>query len=182
VTTPKRSPELSSTDKSRFWEKVDVRGKEDCWTWKAAVSPRGYGQMGIGSRLDGTRRVIRAHRASWIIHFGKIPVPLYVCHHCDNPPCVNPGHLFLGTQFDNMGDASKKKRSASGDRHRVNLYPEKVLKGEALVQAKLTELGVKKIRELYAAGGVTQLELGNRYGVTFQTISSVIRRKNWKHV
>lgn len=87
----------------RFWEKVDRSG--DCWTWiPTARSGFGYGKFAIN------RTMINAHRASWILNFGEIPDGRFVLHKCDNPPCVRPDHLFLGTHTDNMRDMLSKGR------------------------------------------------------------------------
>lgn len=89
----------------RFWSKVDKSGGPDaCWTWTAARNRNGYGQFWQG------RNGIVVHRFSWMMHNGPIPVGLFCCHHCDNPPCVNPAHLFIGTNSDNMRDAQRKGR------------------------------------------------------------------------
>ena len=87
----------------RFWSKV-VKIDDGCWLWTAALLLDGYGQIWLGQTME------RAHRLSWIIHFGPIPEGLCVLHTCDNPPCVRPGHLFLGTQLDNVRDAIRKGR------------------------------------------------------------------------
>ena len=87
---------------NRFWAKVCKTN--GCWTWTASKNPHGYGQI----RLSG--KLTLAHRVSWTIHNGVIPEGLFVLHICDNPPCVRPDHLFLGTQKDNIRDAVAKKR------------------------------------------------------------------------
>lgn len=88
----------------RFWEKVDKT--ENCWLWSASVNNQGYGEIHLGERNDHCY----AHRFSWMINKGPIPKGLFVLHRCDNPRCVNPNHLFLGTQKDNLHDAMAKGR------------------------------------------------------------------------
>lgn len=98
----------------RFWSKVDQSG--DCWLWAAYRNSRGYGMFMVsaGSPLQNTKstRPHLAHRIAWQLTYGTIPNGLVVCHHCDNPPCVRPDHLFLGTQSDNMVDSARKGRHA----------------------------------------------------------------------
>jgi hypothetical protein len=90
----------------RFWKKVLVRGGKACWEWTGSLNPAGYGQISISNRPR------LAHRVSWEQIMGPIPAGMLVCHHCDNPRCVRPSHLFIGTFKDNAVDASRKGRLA----------------------------------------------------------------------
>ena len=100
----------------RFWEYVDKQEPADCWLWLASCYPNGYGRMTVGSRADGSRHEIMTHRFAWELEHGSIPEGLNVCHDCDNPPCVNVGHLFLGTQADNLDDMLNKHGHHNGNR------------------------------------------------------------------
>jgi hypothetical protein len=97
----------------RFWAKV--RKSEGCWEWVGSKIPKGYGNIGISYRPP---KSALAHRVSWEIHFGPIPGGMFVCHHCDNPGCVRPDHLFLGTNLDNIRDSESKGRFHAGDFNR----------------------------------------------------------------
>lgn len=146
----------------RFWVKV---GRQDagCWEWLASLDSRGYGNFGV-PRNDGSGRFLmqRAHRVSWQLTHGDIPRGMVVCHSCDNRRCVNPGHLFLGTQGDNMADCVSKSRL--GNRS-----------GEFNSRARLTATQVKKIREDTASLAV----LAARYGVSKSTVHGVRSGKTW---
>ena len=91
----------------RFWEGVDIQGFDDCWEWVGARYPQGYGRI---HRWGTDNRNSYTHRVAWELVNGTIPDGMCVCHHCDNPPCCNPRHLFLGTQNDNIQDSIKKGR------------------------------------------------------------------------
>jgi hypothetical protein len=162
VSDPETYPHVTQR---RFWAKVDVRGPDDCWLWTGSTLKSGYGMLTV------RRKGLLAHRVSWELHHGPIPVGegyhgICVLHDCDVRNCVNPGHLFLGTHLDNMDDMRAKGR---------NRQP----RGESTAQAKLTEPKVLEIRRLYASGGYTQTELGDDFGVTQAAISAIVTRKNW---
>jgi hypothetical protein len=124
------------------------------------VQPHGYGKF----MLDGVGQW--AHRVAWALAFGPIPAGMHVCHKCDNPRCVRPAHLFLGTVTDNQRDSVRKGRH---------------IKGEAVGNAKLTEAQVKDIRHRFRAG-TTQRELAASYGVAQTAVSAIVRRVTWAHV
>ena len=170
----------------RFWSKVYVDGPllahvvelGQCWMWTGARFRQGYGQINIGRRRnDG------AHRLSWRLNCGAIPDGLRVCHHCDNPGCVRPGHLFLATAKGNFEDMCKKGRRkiATGDRRNFARHPEQLPRGENHRCAKLTEERVRHLRARVAAGE-RQVDLAREVGISRSSMSSLILRESWKHV
>jgi len=187
------------TIKERFAEKIikdafvsSPHVKTPCWIWHGCRI-KGYGSM----KVDGKN--VPAHRQSWILKNGKIPDGFLICHHCDNPPCVNPRHLFIGDNFSNMRDMSEKGRAMSGDRSYAKRFPERLkrginhpfvidpslaARGEDAGQAKLTEIQVREIRKVYRFGkwGFGAHVLAKRYGVTKGTILAVLKFKTWKHI
>lgn len=148
----------------RFWKYVAVDSPDKCWPWTGAHHDFGYGVMHDGTRLVG------AHRFSWQIHNGPIPDGMWVCHHCDNPPCVNPAHLFLGTTQDNTQDMINKGR-----------YNHVSQPGESNPFSKLTDMEVRQIRQDFA-GGTSAKELAKKYNVTSVNIYNIVKRKGWAHV
>lgn len=160
---------IRKSPEERFWEKVDVRGKDECWEWQARITTSGYGQF----RFDPHKSHMVAHRASWILANGEIPEGMLVCHKCDNRKCVNPNHLFLGTQLENMRDMISKGRQ---NYHKI---PPK--KGSANGSSKLTESQVKEIKEKLKSG-LSCCAIGREYGVANQLINSIKNGKFWTHV
>lgn len=148
-----------------FWSKVNIKNKNECWEWKAGKS--GYGEFCVGNGKN-----IGAHRVSWMIaHKREIPKGFLICHHCDNPVCVNPEHLFLGTPRDNILDYSQK----GFKRIRKPGYGV----GEKNNFSKLTWLKIEKIRELYATGNYSQKQLGKMFETDKTNISLIVRNKAW---
>lgn len=146
----------------RFWAKVDKRGPDECWPWVASCDQEGYG------RFNGPIKL--SHRASWSFYHGAIPSGICVLHSCDNPPCCNPLHLFLGTNDDNVADRVRKGRGRHGEGPR----------GEAHPRSKLTDGKVLEIRLL--SGNLSPEKIARRFSVSRALIWQVIRRKKWKHV
>lgn len=155
----------------RFWKRVQ-KG-DGCWEWQGAVHPSGYGVLFSYERGLAHPTPHRAHRLSWEIHVGPIPEGIFVCHRCDNRRCVRPDHLFLGTNTDNMRDASEKKRLV-GNRSNHHL-------GSARPNAKITETDVVEMRRL-SREGITGKELSARFGINRGTVSEILSGKLWKHV
>ena len=139
-----------------------VQKTATCWNWIGPTTPTGYGIMGIDQTSIG------AHRLAYELYEGKIPKGMYVCHRCDNPSCVNPRHLFLGTPKDNMTDKVEKHRQYRPI-------------GIRNVKAKLNELMVNEIRAL-SIQGHSYADIARRYSVCSETIRSVVVLKTWGHV
>lgn len=147
---------------------VIVNPISECWEWKGSKK-NGYGHTIIGSRTDGTRKSIAAHRLSYETFVGPILDGMEVCHRCDNPCCVNPEHLFLGTRQDNVDD-----REAKGRNHPP--------KGNKNGMAKLTEADVLSARFERSKIGTSYQKLANKYGVSKKTIQNAVNGKTWKLV
>lgn len=145
----------------RFWSKV--RKSEHCWIWTASFNGL-YGQFWYNGKVE------LAHRASWLIHFGSIPEGLNVLHSCDNPPCVNPGHLLTGLQIDNIRDMDSKGRRGDSSRQGIR-------NGRSI----LVDDDVREIRAA-SYSGETHSEIASRYGMSEAQVGFVVRKQAWKHV
>ena len=150
---------------ARFWMRVTPMPDGECWEWTGSRHQFGHGRLNTSGRTTG------AHRIAWEITHGPVPPGLCVLHRCDNPPCVRPTHLFLGTIGDNNRDMHDKGR------HRHGLG---VQKGELNYTAKLTEADVREIRRLQ--GSVPRRVLAKQYGVGPHHISDIWNHKAWKHL
>jgi hypothetical protein len=142
--------------------------QESCWFWTGAKNELGYGYIDVQGRQS------LAHRVSYELQIGPIPAGLLVLHECDNPSCINPTHLTVGTQSKNMRDKLKRGRANNPRGEAHWMYG----KSEGLPSAKLNWKSVREIRERYASGEV-QTALAAKYGVGQGTISSIVRNETW---
>lgn len=180
----------------RFWAKVEKT--DTCWIWRGcrrSKDPRrAYGQF----YFDG--RTQTASRVAYMMHVGPIPDGLLVCHHCDNPPCVRPDHLFVGTMSDNLLDAARKGRTYApslrgdehpsrrypeilkrGDQHWTRVHPEWVIRGMAKTSAKITDADVPEIKRL-AASGASQRKIARIFNISQRNVGRIVRGERWRHV
>lgn len=151
----------NETDGDRFWRKVQ-KGP-DCWEWTASKDTGGYGQFW----LKGQTHPWKASRVAYLLTYHD-PGQMHVLHRCDNPACVRPDHLFLGTHLDNIRDRTSKGRGRNNGG-----------RGEKNANARLTLPQVIEIRQLYSAGRHTQTELAQSYGVGQTAISKIVRGEKW---
>lgn len=156
---------VKADPEERFWAKVDRESDPSgCWLWTAGVQNKEWGYGAFMVHRDGQKRQVRAHRFSYELAYGPIPAGLFVCHRCDNPPCVRPDHLFLGTNADNVRDMVRKKRENHAGEHNG--------------RAVLTAEGVRVIKDRLRAGE-TARPIAADYGVSRETINAIRRGKAW---
>ena len=190
ATTP--IPALSEKNKRNFFGKVStIPTSSGCLEWTAYKNPQGYGRCKTG--LGG--QMLYAHRLAYFLATGTDPGEMLVCHTCDNPSCVNPAHLFLGTYSDNLRDMLTKgrenpvrgnnhharlrpERMARGDSHGSRLHPERCPRGESNGSAKLTAADIPNIR----SDKRTQKTIAAEYGISRTQISNIKLRVTWAHV
>jgi hypothetical protein len=175
------------SDESRFWSRVDKSaGENNCWIWTAGDNGIGYGQLSINGKP------MLAHRFSFKLANGSIPDGQFVCHHCDNPSCVNPSHLFAGTAVENTSDARGKgrlatgprngtktrpERTARGDLNGSRRHPERLTYGEDNPATKLTSASVVEI--LAFKGMESQRRVARMFGICQQNVSKIWRGLTW---
>ncbi len=176
---------------ARFWARIDKTSHPGgCWVWTGIRNVGGYGVLSY--RLpNGKCHNHGAHRFSYELHNGPIPDGLFVCHHCDNPACVNPAHLFLGDHRANGLDCIRKNRHGAvthpecqprGDKNGSRLHPEKLRRGELASKAKLTSDQVREIRRRLKSSEATYRELSIEFHVTAQAIRAIELKKSWRHI
>lgn len=189
----------------RFWSFVDMSDIDGCWPWTGYRDKDGYGKFTY-------RKYSRpAHRIAYGISREDIPAGFFCCHSCDNPPCCNPDHLWIGTPKDNVDDRHRKGRDACGDKsgsrtHRERMlrgenhplrrnpelaargekngaytHPEKVQRGDNHPHAKLTTQQVLTIRKMYEEGAPRRV-IANKFNVSWSAIDSIIHRRSWVHI
>lgn len=146
---------------ARFMDKVSPEPTSGCWLWSANIDRKGYGIFTVGYVQHG------AHRAAYELHVGAIPEGLFVCHSCDVRSCVNPGHLWLGTNADNTADMKRKGRAA---------------KGTMKPNARLTEDAVRQIRVIVSAGVESHASIARAFDVDPSCISRIAAGISWAHV
>lgn len=159
----------------RFWNKVDIKSGRECWEWLGGSrNAFGYGKFSYGNSGG------YAHRAAWIMVYGEIPDDMHVLHHCDNPPCCNPQHLWIGTHQDNMKDRDRKGRGLK----RVGLTTESQIKTQERKHGnqKLAESDVQIIRRIYFIGGATAIRLAIGFSITESAIFAIVARRAWQYV
>lgn len=146
----------------RFWAKITKT--DGCWEWTGYKDRDGYGRLCL-FKLSGRPRAL-THRIAYTLARGSVPDGMCVLHRCDNPPCCNPEHLFLGTNTENQADKVAKARQCVG---------------EASGAAKLTEASVKEIR-LLAGTGLRQKDIAAMFGITQPNVGYIVRRETWTHI
>ncbi|TAM15933.1 MAG: HNH endonuclease [Pandoraea sp.] len=150
--------------RERFLSSIKTVG--ECWVWTGSTNETGYGFLSIGSKSDKSRRNVLAHRFSFEMHKGEIPAGLNICHVCDNRACVNPNHLFAGTQADNVADMVSKDRHQKGSRNG---------------RAKINEAVASQIFD-EVKSGKTHTVVAQKFGVTRSLVSLIASGKRWRHV
>lgn len=200
---PTQKDKRWSTKRINIWDHYVPEPNTGCWLWLGKANKRdqcGYVQYG--------KKSVRVPRVAWMLTHGPIPDGLYVCHKCDVPLCINPGHLFLGTHQDNMRDMAKKGRqkfqrrpdtTPKGERHWSRRYPhlrptgerngsktkpDMVRKGEGHGMHKLTDGDVRIIRYMYRKGDPTRNRevLANMFQISVANVGFIVNRKRWRHV
>lgn len=166
-----KRPGLTTTPKEDlFWSYVDKNSQannpDDCWTWIAGKDRDGYGAFALSQH-----KKVKAHRYSYLLTYGDLPSNMHVCHKCDNPTCVRPDHLFLGTDADNIKDMMDKQRNV-------------VLRGSKSGRAKLTEDQVEEVKKFIGILSPKELaeKFSEKYNVAKGTIDNITYNRTWKHI
>lgn len=180
--------QLTESDVARFWSHVDKSGAHGswngtpCWVWIGTTNNKGYGRFSV------KHIYYRAHRISYQIANGDVPDGKEICHGCDNPPCVNPAHLFPGTHRENIMDAVRKGRNGMtthpesvkrGTESWSSTHLDRVARGIRIASAKLT---AAQVLEMRAIPNPDRKELAKRYGISPGMVWQILKRKWWRHI
>ena len=154
---------MTETIESRFWSKVNKLSPEECWPWIGAKSSWGYGNFRF------RKKPWPAHRVVWVLNHGEIPKGMYICHKCDNPPCCNPDHLFMGTPKENTADMFNKG------------YNHNHLRGSNHPLARFNENEILEIKKLLHHG-VKQTHIARMFNTRQSHISKIKRNEIWGYL
>lgn len=169
-------PLLSQRDKERFWDTTDKSsGPDGCWLWNGLLFESGYG------RFHTNHNTFRAHRIAFVLSGGEFLDGSLVLHGCRNRHCVNPAHLYSGTQKQNCADKERDGTVNRGDRNGMIRHPE-IPQGESNGNAKLTEQLVRHMRVLRSEHRISYGQLGRDFGISATHAMYICERRNWKHV
>lgn len=151
---------MTGTLKERFEAKFVKDPVTECWNWQGCRDKNGYSYIRVN------HRTVRAYRVSWELYKGKIPDGMHICHHCDNPSCVNPDHLFLGNNYDNIQDCINKGRNNIGERN---------------ARAKLSRGQIAIIRFMLKAA-ISQSDIAKLFSISQSNVSRINTRNIWNHL
>lgn len=172
---------MSHSILERLIKKSSVPDENGCINWKGGLSKKGYGVIGIGSRIDNSRKTVYVHRISFELHKGSIPEGMLICHTCDNPKCVNPEHLFIGTPKDNIQDMINKNREAN----KQGIVPKNFIKQvEKVKNGMLSKLNVDQVKEIKKSliSGINYRIIANQYNVSASCIADIKRKATWINI
>jgi len=189
---PEPQIEIPNKTLKRFWAKVNIGEDSKCWEWLGAKSSWGYGSFGF------KKKHFIASRLSWMIANGRIPNGMIIMHSCDNPACVNPDHLHLGTHQDNTDDKVSKgrhgwvsgdshysrtspERLARGDRNGSRTHPESIRRGSNHHASKLSASDVLEIRKMYSFG-ITSCDIAQKFNLSASSAHRAATGRTWKHL
>lgn len=158
----------------RLWRRVTLGDGDACYVWQGATESFGYGVIGDENGRQGGN--LLTHRASWMLTYGPIPEGMCVLHACDNPPCVRPDHLFLGTRLDNNLDMVNKGR------HAAQIGTHNLPRGEEHRRSKVTGAQVLDMRARYQSKQASVQQLADEYELDVSTVHRMATGRAWKHL